>query len=295
MATDVLKGHEVLRAFISEYLDDIGDIINANPVSGGCINTCLKLDTQSSSYFVKYNSANAYPGMMAAEVLGLKLLRNTQAIGIPNVVIQYAFQATDFLVLDWIDPAIEAPDYWEQFGHQLAELHTHTSPTFGLAHNNYIGSLPQINTPNQNGIQFFIENRLQPQLQLAIDKRQLPSNAVSEFETLYQKLPSILPNAPAALLHGDLWEGNYLTGPDGRAWLVDPSVQYGFREAEIAYTQLFGPFNYRFYDAYNEAFPLSPGFLARADVYNLYPLLVHVNLFGGNYANRVMAALQKYL
>ncbi len=295
MATEHNFGHTLLQDFFLSQAHLLGSVKHTAPVSGGCINTCLKLKTTTGTYFLKYNNANTYPGMMAAEVHGLQLLRNTQTIGIPKVLVQLAYKGIDFLLLEWIEPATEKTDYWELFGQALAALHKNTAPYFGLEANNYIGSLPQDNTPTQNGTQFFIDNRLQPQLQIAIDSKQLPRSAINQFEILYSKLPNLIPNEPPALLHGDLWEGNYLTGPNGEAWLVDPSVQYGFREAEIAYTKLFGPFNYRFYDAYNAAFPLKGGFIERADLYNLYPLLVHVNLFGGGYANQVMATLYKYL
>ncbi|CAN5194489.1 fructosamine kinase family protein [soil metagenome] len=294
MALDGLNGHDSLRNFLSETLDYIPHINSTTPVGGGCINTCLKLVTNSGTFFLKYNNADKYPGMMASEAYGLELLRSTQTISIPEVVAQNESGGIDFLVLKWIESAPESTDYWQQFGEQLAAMHHHTSNRFGLEKDNYIGSLPQSNTPTEDGIDFFIEHRLQPQLELALEKKRLPISIITQFEALYAQLPSLLPLEPPALLHGDLWEGNYLTGPDGKAWLVDPSVQYGFREAEIAYTQLFGGFNVDFYNAYNDSFPLLQGFQDRNEIYNLYPLLVHLNLFGGNYGNQVMGILESY-
>ncbi len=294
MAQDGLNGHDSLRNFLFDTLEYVPHVDSTSPVSGGCINTCLRLETNSGTFFLKYNHADAYAGMMAAEAYGLELLRNTKTIGIPKVVAQNESGGVDFLVLEWIEPADEVPDYWQQFGRDMAALHRNNSRYFGLDKDNYIGSLAQSNTLMEDGIDFFISQRLQPQLQRAIDKKQLPLAAITQFEALYTKLPSLLPLEPPALLHGDLWSGNYLTGPDGKAWLVDPSVHYGFREAEIAYTQLFGGFNINFYNAYNDVFPLLEGFHDRNEIYNLYPLLVHVNLFGGNYAKQVMSILEEY-
>ncbi len=295
MAHDALNGHDSLRNFLSDNFGPIQHVSHAAPVHGGCINTCVRLETNAGLFFLKYNNADAYPGMMAAEAYGLQQLRSTETIGIPRVVAQHVSNGVDFLVLEWIEAAPEVPGYWEQFGQRLAALHRNTSPTFGLEKDNYIGSLPQRNTPTASGIEFFIAHRLAPQLQLAIDKKQLPVSALGQFENLYNLLESLLPEEPPALLHGDLWSGNFLTGPDGHAWLVDPSVHYGFREAEIAYTVLFGGFDERFYAAYDAAFPLLPGYHIRQELYNIYPLLVHVNLFGGHYAQQVMTVVKKYV
>lgn len=295
MATDNCKSLHVIHSFLKNNPDLIGNVLQTSQVSGGCINTCLKLDTDRGPFFVKYNKATTYPGMMSAEASGLELLRATKTIGIPKVLAQQTEGNFDFLLLQWIDASIEKANYWELFGTAIAALHRNTSPFFGLKHNNYIGSLPQNNTPSTNGVNFFVNNRLRPQVTLAIDNKQLPTSIIPAFETLYNKLPEILPNEPSSLLHGDLWEGNFLTGPDGKAWLVDPSVQYGYREAELAFTKLFAGFDYRFYNAYQSSFPLSSGFNERANIYNLYPLLVHVNLFGGSYANQVIASLNQFV
>lgn len=294
MATDNHNSQLALRHFFESHQSLLGTVHCVSPVSGGCINTCLKLETNTGAFFLKYNNADAYPGMMAAEVQGLKILRDTNTFGIPATLQQTNLNGIEFLLLEWIETGTERIDFWEVFGESLAALHRHSAPYFGLDHNNYIGSLPQYNTPNPNGIEFFIECRLQPQLKLAIDSKQLPKEAMVLFQSLYTQLPNLLPNEPSSLLHGDLWEGNYLVGTDGKPWLVDPSVQYGFREAEIAYTQLFGGFSHRFYETYDSAFQLLPGFQKRTELYNLYPLLVHVNLFGGSYANQVMGIINRY-
>lgn len=283
-----------LRRFIESQQNLLGKVSSISPISGGCINTCLKLETSKGNFFLKLNGASAFPGMMAAEANGLKLLRDSNTFGVPNTLLQTNLNSIDFLLLEWIDQGAERTDFWEVFGKTLATLHRNTAPYFGLNHNNYIGSLLQNNTPNTNGIDFFINCRLEPQLRRAIDSKRLPKEAKARFQAVYTLLPNLFPDEPPALLHGDLWEGNYLIGPDGKPWLVDPSVYFGQREAEIAFTQLFGGFSHRFYEAYESVFQLMPGFQKRTELYNLYPLLVHVNLFGGSYANQVMGIVRKY-
>lgn len=295
MAAATNNSRQPLEGIYLHLEASLGKVLHTEPVSGGCINTCLKLHTLNGPYFLKYNNANTYPGMMAAEMRGLKLLRDANTISIPAVTGQGTIEHTDFLLLEWIAPGKEVKNYWQAFGESLAALHRNTAPHFGLNHDNYIGSLPQNNAPNPSGIEFFIKSRLQPQLHRTINNKKLPNSVTPLFEKIYNKLPNLLPNEPPALLHGDLWEGNFLTGPDGKAWLIDPSVHYGFREAEIAFTQLFGGFDSRFYNAYKSAYPLTYGFRERADIYNLYPLLVHVNLFGGSYANQVMAIINRFV
>jgi fructosamine-3-kinase len=145
--------------------------------------------------------------------------------------------------------------------------------------------LLQSNEYTANWIDFFIEKRLKAQAGLAFYNGEIPRSLYDKFNDLYNKLPELLPSEKPALLHGDLWSGNVIVGSNGHVSLIDPAVYYGNREAEIAFTKLFGGFSSAFYDAYNEAFPLEKGFEERIDIYNLYPLLVHVNLFGSGYIN----------
>jgi fructosamine-3-kinase len=184
--------------------------------------------------------------------------------------------------------------YWIELGRGLANIHKNRSPTFGLNHDNYIGSLKQSNSPTNSWIHFFIHSRINSQLKLAIDKGQLNSSHQQKFEILFKELPNLLPNEKPALLHGDLWSGNVIVDHHGNAVLIDPAVYYGHREMDLAFTRLFGGFNSEFYHSYFETFPLEPGFDNRVDIYNLYPLLVHVNLFGGSYANQVVSILNRF-
>jgi fructosamine-3-kinase len=173
-------------------------------------------------------------------------------------------------------------------------LHKNYGASFGLDHNNYIGSLKQQNNRKANWVEFFIEERLSVQLKLACDYGRIDHALLKKFESLSVKASSIIPPEKPSLLHGDLWSGNIIADENGQPCVIDPAVYYGHREAEIAFTKLFGGFDPEFYHAYQEQFPLPDGFAKRVDLYNLYPLLVHANLFGGSYLKQAISILNLY-
>lgn len=265
------------------------------PASGGCINHGGEIKTQSgNSYFIKWNDARKFPGMFVAEQQGLERLASTCTIRVPRVIQTFEHDQWQVIVMEYIRTGHPSARYWDLLGQQLAALHRHTSSSFGLDEDNYIGSLPQLNSRKESWTEFFIHNRLDVQLRLARQQGKADMHLQKRFEKLYHKLNEILPSEPPSLLHGDLWSGNLITDGKGEPCLIDPAVYYGHREAELAFTQLFGGFDDRFYEAYHAGFPLQPGFDKRADVYNLYPLLVHVNLFGGGYLTSVKNILSRY-
>ena len=258
-------------------------------LGGGSISPAVVLQTAEGSFFLKFNK-KAPRDMFETEAKGLQVLRQTGAIGIPEVL----GVGQDFLLLEFMTSRQEKADFWADFGQSLAKLHTHTSAQFGLEHDNYIGYLPQYNTQMADGIGFFTEQRLRVQADKALKDGWIESDLHQKFETLYKRLPDLFPAEKPALLHGDLWSGNVMSNAEGAVTLIDPAVHYGLREAELAFTRMFGGFNERFYEAYNEVFPLEPGYDERADLYNLYPLLVHVNMFGQSYVGAVRQTLEKY-
>lgn len=292
MLEENLKAH--IEKSLSSKQGHAITITGTQALSGGCINESVQLKTNKSSFFLKWNSAGKYPKMFETEALGLKLLRSSGAIGVPGVVEQSEIDGTAYLLLDFIEPGKEIKNYYENFGSALARVHKCSADNFGLEYDNYIGSLKQSNKQNKNGIAFFIEERLKKQITLAQEKGRLPIQLKRKFSDLFERLPDIFPSEKPALLHGDLWSGNYITGKDGAAWLIDPAVYYGYREADIAMTRLFGGFNATFYSAYNDEYPLESGWEQRLDYFNLYPLLVHVNLFGSSYLNQIQNILSKF-
>lgn len=292
-----MLGDKQLQFFESVLFESLGRELSIKSfefVSGGCINNAVKLHTAMGDFFIKWNIYEL-EGMFEAEARGLQILKESQEIGIPTIHGVGQKEGQAYLLLEFIASSSPEKGFWENFGANLARLHQHTQPYFGLDFDNYIGSLPQYNDKIEDGLQFFIEKRLKVQAGLALYEEKIDRVLHQRFSRFYEKLPDILPNENASLLHGDLWSGNYIPDAEGRAMLIDPAVYYGNREAELAFTHLFGGFEDSFYAAYEEVYPLEKGFEERKDIYNLYPLLVHVNLFGSGYLSAVERILNKYL
>ena len=285
---------DALEKKLTPYFESEVCITGAWPVSGGSINSCYRLETTSGQIFLKRNDENRYPLMFSAETEGLKLLGKSNAFSIPGVIAFGDAGHFSYLLLEWVEPGRRIENFWSHFGNALAVMHRCTSDMFGLHFNNYIGSLAQSNAQCETWTDFFIRERLEPQLKMAINSGKLQKESLSMFNRLFARLDEWIPSERPALLHGDLWSGNFLTGNNGNATLVDPAVYYGHREMDLAMSKLFGGFDSGFYSAYQMSFPLHDGFEKRKDIHNLYPLLVHVNLFGGGYAGQVNSILVKY-
>lgn len=264
-------------------------------VSGGCINQCYRVtDSNKRSVFVKLNSISQFPGLLLKEKNGLKYLQNQQIIKTPAVKGYEEEGEFQLLVMEWIDQAGPTQHSWNKLGEQLAHLHRVTSQQYGFDQDNYIGSLPQENTWQQSWVKFFVEHRLKPQINLAKSKGLLTNQHQSLFEKLFVKLPEIFDDEKPALLHGDLWRGNLVFDTSTDPVLIDPSVYFGSRHMDLAMTTLFGGFDKAFYDSYHHHYPLPQNHKQQWDICNLYPLLVHVNLFGGSYVSSVQSILKKY-
>jgi len=263
--------------------------------SGGCINNALKLSTNKGDFFLKWQTGIP-EDMFEKEVEGLKLLAATDCIKIPQVIAYGKLEGKHYLLMENIESTSPASNYWEDFGVSLAGMHkNNSSEKYGLDHDNYIGKLPQSNKFQENWIYFFVERRLEYQLKLAIKNQLVSNDFIDRYRKLYNLLPGLLPVDQPALLHGDMWSGNVMVGNDGKVCLIDPAVYYGHREIELAFTQMFGGFGYEFYSAYTATFPLEPGFDERVEIYNIYPHMVHVNLFGTSYLSGVECVLRRYL
>jgi len=283
-----------LERALSQKLGEDVRLENYAPVGGGCINSCYKLSTTSGDFFIKYNRADKFPGMFEAEARGLEILRTSGAVRIPKIILQQDFGNTSILVLEFLESGNRQQNFWRDFGANLARMHRVSNTRFGLDHHNYIGSIVQANFQHDTWNSFFSSERLNRQLITAIKNRHMEPVILFAADRLYSRLEQLIPAEPAALLHGDLWSGNYLTGPQGEACILDPAVYFGHREMDLAMTRLFGGFAPEFYEAYAEEFPLQPGFEERLELMQLYPLLVHVNLFGGGYVQQAEQILKKY-
>jgi len=269
-------------------------ITGIKPVSGGSINQAYCLLAKNEEYFIKINSKSKFPGMFDAEAAGLNAMARA-GVNVPQVILNGSIADESFLLLEWIEPRRPTAGAPALLGRNLAQMHRSTGDYFGLDHNNYMGSLRQSNTKHQSWSQFFIAERLQPMVKMAADKKLMNLSDIAPFEILYKNLPDLFDEETSSLLHGDLWGGNYLVSADETPYLIDPAISYGHREFDLAMTTLFGRFSNEFYDAYQEAFPLAKDWRQRIDLWNLYPLLVHLNLFGMGYLAQVRDCLKRYV
>lgn len=262
-------------------------------ITGGSINSTYKITSKNSSFFVKTNTTAIFKNGFKEEVLGLQFLEKNNAFT-PTVIVEGNFENELFLVLEWIESGEKTPLFWRNFAEQVANLHQQSNQQFGLDYSNFMGSLVQKNSFYTTFSDFFIENRLKPQVKLAVDTNKLQQKHVQQFEKLYTKIPSIFPVEKPSAIHGDLWSGNYICSTNQKAFLIDPAVCYSHREVDIAMTQLFGGFSKEFYNNYQEMYPLEPCFNLRTNFYNLYPLLIHLNLFGNLYLKSIEGIITKF-
>jgi len=267
-----------------------GKVVFQRPVGGGCINNGMVLVTESGrTAFVKFNPT-APVDMFAREVEGLEAIRVSNG---PTVPEPYLY-GPDFLLMEDLAPQPQRGDYWSTFGRQIAALHLYIGEHFGFPHDNYIGSTPQPNPPTADGYVFFAEYRLLGLARAARDRSALGPSESQQINRLATRLPALVPKQPPSLIHGDLWTGNAATDSQGAPALIDPAAHYGWAEAELAMTTLFGTFPAAFYQAYEEFRPLEPGYTMRFPIYNLYHLLNHLLLFGQGYLGQVKAILRQY-
>jgi protein-ribulosamine 3-kinase len=263
-------------------------------IGGGCIHHAVRVETKSHGiFFVKSNDEDD-GDMFEKEYLGLKKLREAGSLPVPEPLGHGQEGKYAYIIIEYVETGSRKKDFWEKFGMGLADLHRHQAEKYGFDHDNYIGRLPQRNDRTADWIDFFIRMRLEEQLKMAVDRHRIDQVYVRRFGKLIESLPGIIPAEPPSLLHGDLWSGNFMTGANGDAVLIDPAVYYGNREIELSFTKMFGGFEDAFYRSYEEAYPLAPGFDDRIEIYNLYPTLVHLNLFGNSYLGGIDRVLRRF-
>ena len=271
-------------------------LTGSKPLSGGDIHRAYRLfSADGREWFVKMNTSAQAAAMFKTEAQGLALLGASRTIRTPRVFGQgCTSDGQAYLVLEYIAPGYKNRLFWENFGRALAHLHGNTSERFGFAHDNFIGSLPQSNTRHGSWAEFYAEERLWPQMLLAREQGYFDKNTEQQLDRLCRQLAWRCPEEPPALIHGDLWNGNFLCDTAGQPVLIDPAAAFAHRELDLAMSRLFGGFDTAFYAAYEEAWPLEPGFEKRMEIYQLYYLLVHVNLFGGGYVESVRQILNRF-
>ena len=270
--------------------NNLGEIIRTEALGGGCIHQTQIIHTTSGKRFFLKQNQSIPSDMFKKEAQGLDELRIPNGPVLPEVFLV----GESFLLMEDLQPAPRCKDFWRIFGRQMAAIHLVVNDRFGFQEDNYIGSNPQRNSWNGDGFDFFRECRIKPQLKMAENRSLLNAEDVRKIEKLLDKLPDFLPVQSPSLLHGDLWSGNLITDSHGKPALIDPAVYYGWGEADLAMTDLFGFYPDDFYITYQEVRPLDAGYRSRFPLYNLYHLLNHLNLFGRSYLSQVRSVLAKF-
>ena len=290
-----MTSEEKIKARIEEKLDN--KIKSMSSLSGGCISDAYKLTTiEGSNYLLKY-----YPGisddMFEKEANGLRELAKPNAIRIPEVL----SVDKDYILLEFISSGSKKKNFFEDFGRKFAEMHKYSADEFGFYEDNYIGSNPQINIPDKNEktnwVSFYFNKRILFQIKLAEKLGNATPELRKSILKLEEKIEEIIRTSEEkpSLLHGDLWSGNYMVDENGGAVLIDPAVYYGHREADLGMTKLFGGFASEFYKSYNDTYPLDDGYAYRENIYKLYHVLNHLNLFGGGYYSQAISLIKYYI
>ena len=277
--------------------DALGSAVRRSAaVGGGDINEAFRVElADGRRVFVKLNRS-CPEGMFEAEAAGLRWLAEANAIRLPRV---FAVSSTGdrlgFLVLEHIDVGRQLAEHDELLGHRLAALHRFGAPVFGWNQPNYIGRLPQKNEPRPTWAEFYVTRRLGPMLMRAERAGFVTASLRRRFEVLFSRMPELVGGEEVpSRLHGDLWGGNAMCDATGSPVVFDPAVYGGDREMDLAMMRLFGGFSPSTFGAYSESYPLRPGFEERVPLCQLYPLLVHVVLFGAGYLGSLERALARY-
>jgi fructosamine-3-kinase len=262
------------------------NVKKSTPVSGGDINDTFCVETGDSKYFLKLNDIEGLPEMFTKEGEGLILLKQAGCLAVPRVFENGVCGRQQYLLMEWIEAGKADKQFWQSFGEGLACLHRKTNTQFGWAGDNYIGSLKQRNDWRKTWAGFYAEMRIMPLVEQLVDRGDFSYNDLRLAEKLCLRFGSTFPQESPALLHGDLWSGNFMVSDKGVAVLFDPAVYYGHREMDLGMSKLFGGFERAFYDAYHACYPLEKNWEKRLAYPQLYPLLVHALLFGGPYVQR---------
>ena len=283
----MLNDKEVIEKLAEK---EVFKVLSFSSLAGGSINQVYLLKTSEGKKVLKLNHAEKFPGMFAAEKEGLEALLETSSFDIPKVFGMGEIGTSAYLLLEHKKKAFQKEHFWEVFAEQLARLHRNTRETFGFHSDNYIGSLPQYNGKRKSAADFYISERLKPQFQMASQN----GFSFTGLEEFFKNLSEEIPEEPPALVHGDLWSGNYIINEEGLPCLIDPAVSYAPREMDLAMMKLFGGFPEEVFSKYHELFPLQPGFEERLLIWQLYYLLVHLNIFGSSYLPSVEEIVKRF-
>jgi len=268
-----------------------GNIVRLESVGGGCINntTRLHLD-EGKSVFLKQHD-QAPDGMFRSEAVGLAALKQTNAIRVPEVI----HVEDDYIILEDLGQGRPTSNYWNELGSSLANMHQRVQAQFGFSMDNFCGSTAQVNTPTEDGFEFFANYRILGLASSAFHRNLINRDDLNSLEFIAGNLSRWIPKQPAVPLHGDLWSGNIHSDEHGKPALIDPAAYWGWAEAELAMTTLFGGFSPAFYASYEENSEMAADWQERAPLYNLYHLLNHLLLFGSAYLAQIRSITQRFV
>jgi len=270
-------------------------IIGIPSVTGGSINQCFKVQvTGGVNWFCKTNTKSGLPGLFEKEKNGIEMIARSRTIAVPGNIITGETSGEQWILMEWIEEGEATVTFWENFGAALAAMHHKVTESFGFEEDNYMGALHQSNTVHSKWEEFFREERLLPQVKLARDKGLLNEKEIKVFDRICQRLPLLFSEEKPCLVHGDCWSGNFICSMNGQAVLIDPAVYYGNRQVDLAMSTLFGGFDDVFYQAYAYHFPFPPNYKEQWRILNLYPLLIHLNLFGKSYLSSILGTIAAY-
>ena len=267
-----------------------GEVTRMETLSGGCINRSSRLHFDQAAPLVLKQNDQAVAGMFRAEAVGLQALASAQALRVPAVI----HCANDFILLEDLGQGHAQAPYWQDLGTGLATLHRDRKPQFGFSIDNYCGTTPQLNSATQDGFAFFANCRLLNLATQALQRRLLEGADLNCLENIASRLSNWIPQQPPVLIHGDLWSGNVHCDAQGNPALIDPACYWGWAEAELAMTSLFGGFEPDFYASYAECSGMDSDWPERAPLYNLYHLLNHLLLFGGSYLGSIRQICRRF-
>jgi Fructosamine-3-kinase len=282
------------HTILQNRFPNTGNDFSIEHIGGGSINNTLKVKLQDKYCFCKFNSAKRFPLLFEKEQKGLEAIRSLSLIKVPEVYDCFVEDDLQVLILEWFNPGSRTPLFWKRFGEQLAAMHSIHNVDFGWNEPNYMGSVEQLNDPNSSWPSFFWHQRLQPLMDKCLSTNLLSSKNIQQFEQLNKRLADIFPSVSPSLVHGDLWSGNFLCTTNEEPVLIDPAVYYGHPSVDLGMTTLFGGFDPLFYKAYQSVLPFPSNYQEQWDICNLYPLLIHLYLFGSGYLSSIERTLKKF-
>jgi protein-ribulosamine 3-kinase len=291
-----LRISSLVQQKLSETFNSFNGELKFSSVGGGSINETWRISWPGHQAFCKINSATKFPRLFKKEKLGLEFIQKHERIKSASVIDCFETSDEQVLILGWIEEGERSQSFWKKFGEHLAALHSEWNERFGFEEDNYMGSVPQQNQWSARWTEFFISQRLEPLISKCSQQRLLSIDLIRQFERLYDVLPSVFDDKQKpALVHGDLWSGNFMCNKNSEPVLIDPAVYFGHPSVDLGMTTLFGGFAKEFYDAYHYHSPFPTNHREQWEICNLYPLLIHLLLFGRSYLGQIERIVNEFV